>query len=511
MIPRALASKFRTTRKVPLVVAACFIVLVAALIAEREGKIVRAPRVWDEKELADWATPVAGLNVPPAFFSEREYYAAPVENLRTYPVYAPDREPPGYWEALQKKKPEKLIDPDVPRTHADWIRDGQRVFEELDLPAARIWNPKVIQLARSREHLNRYPSAINEDGTIFGVRWVVTDKGVALGLSDCALCHTRFLPNGLKVNGAPSNRRGPTLLLLLLMNQTWRVQFPGDTPIQALYKQYEVPWIPSDIHEQIKGMSMEQLGEVFNTHPIGIAARPNGSPFYPAKIPDLIGVAERKWLDHTGTHRNRGIGDLMRYAALISCCDVMEFGPYKMLDKEQRKIPYRFPDELLFALATYITSLTPPPNPNPFDAKAAEGQQIFVREGCVQCHVPPLYTSNKLTPAKDYEPTNQQSATLDILDFSLGTDTSLALKTRKGTGFYKVPSLKGVWYRGLYLHDGSVNSLEDMFDPARLRDDYVPSGFKGFNVTHRAVPGHRFGLRLTPVEKEELLAFLRTL
>jgi hypothetical protein len=81
----------------------------------------------------------------------------------------------------------------------------------------------------------------------------------------------------------------------------------------------------------------------------------------------------------------------------------------------------------------------------------------------------------------------------DILPISVGTDPNFALKTRKGTGLYKVPSL-GVWYRGLFGHDGSVTTLEHWFDPARLRDDYMPSGFKGYKVTHRAVPGHEFGL-----------------
>ena len=37
--------------------------------------------------------------------------------------------------------------------------------------------------------------------------------------------------------------------------------------------------------------------------------------FYPAKVPDLIGIEDRKYIDHTGTHLHRNIGDLMRYAA----------------------------------------------------------------------------------------------------------------------------------------------------------------------------------------------------
>jgi hypothetical protein len=36
---------------------------------------------------------------------------------------------------------------------------------------------------------------------------------------------------------------------------------------------------------------------------------------------------------------------------------------------------------------------------------------------------------------------------LAILPISVGTDPGLTMKTRRGTGYYKVPSLKGVWYR----------------------------------------------------------------
>jgi hypothetical protein len=94
---------------------------------------------------------------------------------------------------------------------------------------------------------------------------------------------------------------------------------------------------------------------------------------------------------------------------------------------------------------------------------------------------------------------------------TVGTDAGLALKTRKGTGLYKIPSLRGVWYRGLFGHDGSVRTLEEWFDPARLRDDYTPSGYKGFKVTRRAVPGHQFGLTLDAEDKSALIVFLKTL
>jgi hypothetical protein len=56
-----------------------------------------------------------------------------------------------------------------------------------------------------------------------------------------------------------------------------------------------------------------------------------------------------------------------------------------------------------------------------------------------------------------------------------------------------------------------VATLEDWFDPRRLRDDYVPTGFKGYGMKTRAVKGHEFGLQLSPEDKAALIAFLKTL
>jgi hypothetical protein len=127
------------------------------------------------------------------------------------------------------------------------------------------------------------------------------------------------------------------------------------------------------------------------------------------------------------------------------------------------------------------------------------------------CHTPPLYTNNKLTPAEGFQIPPEHLNIYDILRISVGTDSTLALRTRRGTGYYKVPSLKGLWYRNMFPHDGSCATLEDWFDAARLRDDYVPTGFKGYGVERRAVPGHEFGLRLSAEDKRALIAFLRTL
>jgi mono/diheme cytochrome c family protein len=471
---------------------------------------IPAARFWNDKELTDWATPLAALDVRPGHFSEREYYAAPdAEWLRTYPVYFPGREPAGYWAALRGKKPERLIAPGS-RSSTDWVIAGKRVFEEIDVPAFRSTEPGLLAIARSLEEVTKRGGHPQKDGRILGLRWVPTSKGLALGLTDCAGCHTRVMPDGSFLLGAPFNDPGDGVAGELVARGLSSF-FPGDRPAQAMLREFAVPWVANDIHDSLKAMSEAESTVLAASAPPGTFARFNGSPFYLTKVPDLIGMKDRKYIDHTATHRLRGPADVMRYAALVSCCDSADFGSHRILTDAQRKIFYKFPDELAFALAQYIYSLEPPPNPNSGDVRAAAGKQVFDREQCSRCHTPPLYTNNKLTLATGFIPPLGHPLAADIMPISIGTDSNLALKTRKGTGFYKVPSLKGVWYRGMFNHDGSVTSLEEWFDPRRLRDDFVPSGFRGYKVTQRAVPGHAFGLNLSAEDKAALVAFLRTL
>jgi hypothetical protein len=279
-----------------------------------------------------------------------------------------------------------------------------------------------------------------------------------------------------------------------------------------LYRAYGVPWVKDDVNERFKSLTradFDALNGAFRRG--GGLPRWNGSLYYPAKVPDLIGIKDRKYIDHTATHIHRGTGDLMRYAALVSFAETADYGPYHMLGSDTRRVQARLPDEALYALAVYIYSLQPPPNRNPVNQKSRAGEKIFAREGCSTCHAPPLYTSNKLTLARGFTAPKDKPDTLDVLPITVGTDPGLALATRKGTGYYKVPSLKGVWYRGHYLHDGSVASLEEMFDPDRLNETHVAGGWNPPGVKARAIPGHEFGLKLAVEEREQLLAFLRTL
>jgi len=137
----------------------------------------------------------------------------------------------------------------------------------------------------------------------------------------------------------------------------------------------------------------------------------------------------------------------------------------------------RYSDEQLYSMALYLYSLEPTPNPNPRDALALKGEKIFQQKGCHACHTPPVYANNKLTPAVGFAVPDKLRKTDSILDVCVGTDRTLAMRSRRGTGFYKVPSLRGVWYRNAFSHGGQAETLEEWLDPARLNEGYVPKGF----------------------------------
>ncbi|MCW5965605.1 MAG: hypothetical protein KIT83_16325 [Bryobacterales bacterium] len=475
----------------------------------------QAPRVWNERDLAEWATPIAAIGVRPGHFSEQEYYASPEDNYRTYPVYHPDREPKGYWQWLQKQKPKPLVDARKMRAQKDWIAAGRNAFIMLDDPSFRTADP--AEIARARDKANFDKVFLTKQGTIIDNVWVVTEQGVMLSGTACLGCHVRIDLNGGFTPAAPGTPYpegietiGPQTPSLL--RNLFAILFPGDTFGEANARSFHVPWDPDPRVDSIKSMADQEIGRLITGDGFTTFARFNGSPWYMTKIPDLQNIRYSRYIDASATHRLRGPGDIARYGALVVGADSMDFGPHRILTDAQRRVTFHYADAVLHAIATYLWSLEPPQNPHPPPAALVkEGQAVFANQGCPQCHPPPNYTSGKLTPALGWTPPADHPNREDIVPISVGTDPGLALKTRKGTGFYKVPSLRGLWYRPALLHDGSVASLEEMFDIKRLSKNHMPGGWKAPGVDSRAIEGHPFGLGLSASDKAALLAFLRTL
>ena len=169
------------------------------------------------------------------------------------------------------------------------------------------------------------------------------------------------------------------------------------------YAAYGVPWRKDDVNARLKTMTEAEIGRVDGQPFPGTFVRFNASPWITTKIVDLIGVKDRKYLDSTGTHRNRGPEDIARYGILVTTADDGSIGPHRFVSEQHRKIPWRNSDEAMLALGKYIESLQPPPNPNPATALTARGQQVFTQSGCATCHTPPLYTNNRLVAVQGFE------------------------------------------------------------------------------------------------------------
>lgn len=483
------------------------------------------PKTWDAQALAGLGVPLADPSRSPRHISAEEYYRIPVRPIyKTYPKYRPDREPPGYREWLRRQEPVILWDDGVHRpkleTEADWIKAGELVYN-----TPLFVGPHTANADQMREFIAKTGDLYDKNGISPFTFYVVRDRGfLETGEASCAECHTRIMSDGTVIRGAPSNRPIEQVTFFGLADNAAKAD--GKTRFiaevrQAEHAAFAIPWLPSAPNARLDRLSAAEIEAVHFSIPPGVFARHGTSPFSPAKIPDLIGVKEERYLDATGLARHRGIGDLMRYSALGQGIDMLarygDFVPAGTSDLRPSPSVFaqfaqaRSSDEQLYALALYIYSLKPPPNPNRRTPLAVRGENVFEREGCATCHTPPLYTNHKLTPAEGFAVPDEHHTRFGILPISVGTDPGLAMTTRHGTGYYKVPSLKGVWYRGPFEHNGSVATLEDWFDPRRLRDDYVPTGWKGYGVKTRAVKGHEFGLKLSAEDKRALIDFLKTL
>jgi Cytochrome c len=475
------------------------------------------PLTWDDAAMSTLEVPLANPIGSPRPVSADYYYRIPIRPIyKQYPVYAPGREPAGYMDWLKKQDPVILWDDATHKpkleTEADFIKAGELVLDAPIIYTTENEPGFNLEAVRNPAWYAKNNMPLTREGTLPFIHYVIREKGkVELGSFACGMCHTRVMPGGVIVKGAQGNFPFGGALA-----QTTAIPFPV---YQALFS---VPWQHPDPILRQQNMSSEQVVALLSSEPPGVIGRHRGSLFEPIQTPDLIGIKDRHYFDRTGLQQQRSIVDLMRYAALNQGADaVSSFDGFIPADVPNfKKLPDpsdpiavggRYSDEQLYALALYIYSLKPPPNPNKFDSAAARGKKVFSAEGCARCHTPPLYTNNKLTPAPGFTVPEDHRAKYDISPTSVGTDPSLTMNTRRGTGYYKVPSLKGVWYRSMFGHSGWCATLEDWFDPERLNDDYVPTGFKPYGTKTYAVRGHEFGLDLTPQEKKDLIAFLKTL
>lgn len=70
------------------------------------------PKFWDDEAVEKFELPLASPEHSPKHLSAKDYYALKVRPIfKTYPVYAPGREPAGYLDWLKQQEPEIIFDP----------------------------------------------------------------------------------------------------------------------------------------------------------------------------------------------------------------------------------------------------------------------------------------------------------------------------------------------------------------------------------------------------------------
>jgi hypothetical protein len=313
------------------------------------------PKTWDAAALGSLEVPHPDARYSPVAVPAEYYYHVPVRPVyKTYPVYAPGREPAHYMEWLREQEPQVTFDPARLRSEDDWIRAGELVF---DTPFGFDF---VIRSAdvRSAAWFEHVQPPLTKTGVLPFVTYVIRQKGkVELGTFACAMCHTRVLPDGTVIKGAQGN-------------------FPIDranafgfrhAPVQVVRSIYRTlsgaPWLKPDPADQANTLSAEELATEFDSAPAGVVVRHRSSMNYPTAIPDLIGVKNRRYLDRTGLVQHRGIGDLMRYAALNNEMDFLsKFGDFIPRGENYRSLPdpstqLRYSEEQLYALSKYLYAL----------------------------------------------------------------------------------------------------------------------------------------------------------
>jgi hypothetical protein len=183
-----------------------------------------------------------------------------------------------------------------------------------------------------------------------------------------------------------------------------------------------------------------------------------------------------------------------------------------------------------------IASMSPP--------KSARGEVAF----CEDCHTqhhdfgPMVYTSSRVLPFDaDGDGLAQGDEADDARAGGIGTEPLIRIETppdrpprpwtipvvryvnlrdrfgmvQTGVFWVRVPPLTAVSATAPYLHNGSVPTLEALLEPAKRRPTTFPVGGAGFVLDTR-LPGnsnigHEYGTTLSPLDKADLIAFLKSL
>ncbi len=402
---------------------------------------------------------------PPAYLTDAAYRRASLlaSLVNPHDGYAEDRiahyatGTPGDWDALPEwNPPVELVvasELDLPAGAPATTLSGRAAPLDTSLTATSIDDPALVALGQ--QAFERYPV---QPAPYFSV---------ALTSASAATTYGLWTDAKRGVGGLVRARMGDGSVMLAMTCATCHAApSPGGIepglPNHALGLGAAVlatePWAPSAIAAWGPGR-------------IDVTT---GTGLEPARIPDLRPVALLSYLQQDATLR---VVDTTTLAIRIETLVITS--------NEEAVRPPRI---VALALAAYVRSLASS-LPSYDAARMAQpaGAAVFESE-CTGCHAPPALTGEPVPLAQ------------------IGTDPTLGDSPSRGTGMYRVPSLRGVGTRGPLLHDATLPDVDAMFDPSRLEPGFT-------DRLHGAGPvqGHLHGLSLADSQRASLVDFLKAL
>ena len=164
-------------------------------------------------------------------------------------------------------------------------------------------------------------------------------------------------------------------------------------------------------------------------------------------------------------------------------CSKLAFNPVPTLNNDGGDVDH-FTD--------FMTLLGPPPRGLGESSGPQDGEQVFRRVGCANCHTPSLVTGPSPIPALDHKVFQPYS---DFLLHDMATlGDGIAQGTASGRQMRTAP-LWGLSARHSYLHDGRAKSVEDAIEAHAGQGQWARAEFN----------------RLNPRQRAALLAFLSSL
>lgn len=340
--------------------------------------------------------------------------------------------------------------------------------------------------------------------------------GVKTYAQTCATCHFAQVPDGRYVVGQPNHYAEISRLLLA-------VNVMPEMALQARKKQpKEVEAALGPLKEEFFGMDWNELGLIVETlklvpsaiangtkpltdeQKLALALNPSGvlDPFAASALEDGV-PAPLRILPLWNIESYKG--------QLASNGGVPDFfhvfhTAFRVNDSLGAKdTELRYSDAHVVPLITYIQSLKAPKNQLPFESqRRAQGKQLF-ESACSSCHNGPGYAGTRLVSFEEIGTDPQAKFMMD----KDGTGVSIGnvAEPYELTRALRIPRMEGVWSLSRFFHNGSLNSLEDVFCLNGPRPKPRTDKVLGFDTAGHEMTCENF----TKQEKEDMIYFLESL